>query len=281
MTSDSARGTLNSVFGTNWKMRNLGREQAREYVRVVAAALPHLGDTRIFILPPVTLIRDMASEAAGTGILIGAQNFHWAPEGEFTGEISTALLKEEGATILMVGHAERRSLFAESDEVINRKLKTALEDGFYAVLCVGDSQPDLSAGMLQETFSKQIGIALDGVAPAASGKLIVAYEPVWAIGEAAKGAPSGDQVASCVDLVRRALERSFGGAGEEIPVLYGGSVGPGNFRQFVGHTGVNGLFVGRSARDPHRFVLLIQEALSVLNLNVRGSGFGVRGPEAS
>jgi triosephosphate isomerase len=253
------------IFGTNWKMRNLSREEAREYVRVVAASLPHLGDTQIFILPPATLIRDMASEAAGSRqLLIGAQNFHWAPEGEFTGEISTALLRQEGATIVMVGHAERRSLFGESDEVINRKLKRAFEDGFYAVLCVGDSQPDLGAGMLQETFSKQIGIGLDGVAPDASGKLIVAYEPVWAIGEAAKGAPSGGQVASCVDLIRRALERSFGGVGSEIPVLYGGSVGPGNCRQFVADTGVNGLFVGRSARDPHRFVLLIQEALSLL-----------------
>jgi triosephosphate isomerase len=252
------------IFGTNWKMRILGREEAREYVRVVAAALPRLRDTRIFILPPVTLIRDMASEAAGSPILIGAQNFHWAPEGEFTGEISTALLKQEGATIVMVGHAERRSLFGESDELINRKLKRALEDGFYVVLCVGDSQPDLSTGMLQETFSKQIEIALDGVAPDASGKLIVAYEPVWAIGEAATGAPSGGQVACCADLIRRALERSFGGAGTGIPVLYGGSVGPGNCREFVADTGVNGLFVGRSARDPHRFMLLIQEALSVM-----------------
>jgi L-erythrulose 1-phosphate isomerase len=252
------------IFGTNWKMRNLGREEAREYVRVVAASLPHLGGTRIFILPPLTLIRDMASEAAGSGILIGAQNFHWAPEGEFTGEISTALLKQEGATIVMVGHAERRSLFGESDEIVHRKLKKVFEEGFYAVLCVGDAQPDLSAGMLQETFSKQIGIALDGVAPDAPGKLVVAYEPVWAIGEAAKGAPSGDQVACCVELIRRALEQSVGCAGGEVPVLYGGSVGPGNFRQFVANTGVNGLFVGRSARDPHRFVRLIQEALSVL-----------------
>ena len=252
------------VFGTNWKMRNLGREPARDYVRVVAASLPRLGDPCLFILPPVTLIRDMALEAAGSPILIGAQNFHWAPEGEFTGEVSTALLKQEGATIVMVGHAERRSLFGESDEVINRKLKRALEDGFYVVLCVGDAKPDLTADMLQETFSRQIGIALDGVAPAASGKLIIAYEPVWAIGEAAKGAPSGGQVASCVDLIRRALQRSIGDAGDEIPVLYGGSVGPGNCREFVAHTGVNGLFVGRSARDPHRFVLLIQEALSAL-----------------
>lgn len=252
------------TFGTNWKMRNLDREQAREYVRVVAASLPQLADTRIFILPPVTLIRDMASEAAGSPLLIGAQNVHWALEGEFTGEISTALLRQEGAAIVMVGHAERRSLFGESDEVINRKLKRAFEDGFYAVLCVGDSQPGMSAGMLQETFSRQIGIALDGIAPEASGRLIVAYEPVWAIGEAAKGAPSGGQVASCVDWIRRALERSFGGAGREIPVLYGGSVGPGNCRQLVADTGVNGLFVGRSARDPHCFVLLIREALSIL-----------------
>ncbi|MBW0001497.1 MAG: triosephosphate isomerase [Verrucomicrobia bacterium] len=252
------------TFGTNWKMRNLGREEARTYARVVAASLPQLGETQLFILPPATLIRDMASEAAGSNLLIGAQNFHWAPEGEFTGELSTALLKQEGATIVMVGHAERRSLFGESDEIINRKLKRAFEDGFYAVLCVGDSEPGMSAVMLGETFSRQIGIALDGVTPAAPGKLIVAYEPVWAIGEAAKGSPSGDQVAACVDLIRQALERSWGGAGREVPVLYGGSVGPGNCRELVAGTGVDGLFVGRSARDPHRFVLLIREALSVL-----------------
>jgi triosephosphate isomerase len=255
---------MTSIFGTNWKMRNVGRDEAREYVRNVVAALPQIEDARVFILPPVTLIRDMALECAGAQVLIGAQNFHWAQEGEFTGEISTNLLKQEGAKILMVGHAERRLLFGESDQIISRKLKRALEDDFEVVLCVGDSQRDMTPEMLQETLFQQIGTALNGVASTSIPRLIVAYEPIWAIGEAATSAPSPERLASCVDMIRQALQVVFGAAGAQVPVLYGGSVSLGNCRQFVANTGVNGLFVGRSARDSGNFIRLIREALKAM-----------------
>jgi triosephosphate isomerase len=255
---------MTSIFGTNWKMRNVGRDQAREYVRNIVAALPQIDDARIFILPPVTLIRDMAQECAGAQVLIGAQNFHWAQEGEFTGEISTNLLKQEGARILMVGHAERRLMFGESDQITSRKLKRALADDFEVVLCVGDSQRDMTSEMLQKTLFQQIGTALNGVESTSIPRLIVAYEPIWAIGEAATSAPSPERLASCVDMIRQALQVVFGATGAQVPVLYGGSVSLGNCRQFVANTGVNGLFVGRSARDSGNFLRLIREALKAM-----------------
>jgi L-erythrulose 1-phosphate isomerase len=255
---------MRPIFGTNWKMRNVSRDEARAYVRDVAAALPQMGDTRIFILPPATLIRDMAQECLSNQILIGAQNFHWAQEGEFTGEISTKLLKQEGAQILMVGHAERRMLFGESDEIVNRKLKRALEDEFQVVFCVGDSEKDMPAETLKKTFLQQIRTALDGVASTTILRLIVAYEPIWAIGEAANSAPSSERLAFCVDLIRETLGVVFGQAGAKIPVLYGGSVALGNCQQLVTKTGVNGLFIGRAARDPENFIALIREALRAM-----------------
>ncbi len=256
---------MTPIFGTNWKMRNVRRDEARAYVRNFAAALSQMGDTRVFILPPVTLIRDMVQECPSSQIVIGAQNFHWAHEGEFTGEMSTNLLKTGGCTNLMVGHAERRILFGESDDIISRKLKRALEDDFQVVLCVGDAQKDIPAETLQKTFLRQIGTALDGIASTAIPRLIVAYEPIWAIGAASTSVPSPERLASCVDMIRQALGAVFGELGLQIPVLYGGSVALLNCRQLVTSTGVNGVFVGRSARDPTNFVTLIREALKAMH----------------
>jgi L-erythrulose 1-phosphate isomerase len=255
---------MTSIFGTNWKMRNVDHDEARAYVRSVVAALPQLGKVRIFILPPVTLIRDMAKECASEQILIGAQNFHWAKEGEFTGEISTGILKREGAKILMVGHAERRRLFCESDEIVRRKLQRALEEDFHVVLCIGDSEQNMSVEMLRKTFLQQIGTALNGVVSTAIARLIVAYEPIWAIGEEATGAPTPDRLTSCIHIVRQVLEVVLGEAGAQVPVLYGGSVALSNCEQLVASTGVNGLFVGRSAKNPENFVTLIREALKTM-----------------
>lgn len=262
---------MSRLFGTNWKMRNVGRTDARAYARVLRNALPQLNGARLFVLPPVTLIRDMAEECGpGDRLVIGAQNVHWAEDGEFTGEISTRLLRQEGAKILMVGHAERRLQFGESDEVINRKVRRALEDGFEVVLCVGDAHADMTEQALKQTFEQQIGIALGGVGNLAQGRLILAYEPVWAIGEGAQQTPTAPRVASSVNVMRHALELALGKAGRQVPVLYGGSVSRQNSRDLAAHAGVDGLFVGRAARDPEQFVALILDALEVMPGGGRG-----------
>jgi triosephosphate isomerase len=169
---------MTPIFGTNWKMRNVLRDEARAYVRNIATALSQMGDTRIFILPPVTLIRDMVQECPSNQIVIGAQNFHWAHEGEFTGEISTNLLKQEGAQILLGRACRTTHSLRRIGRIISRKLKRALGDDFQVVLCVGDAQKDIPAETLQKTFLRQIGTALDGIAKTAIPCLIVAYEPI-------------------------------------------------------------------------------------------------------
>jgi triosephosphate isomerase len=256
---------VSPIFGTNWKMRNVDRAAARAYARVLLKALPQMKGARLFVLPPVTLIRDMAEEC-GTGdqLIIGAQNVHWAKDGEFTGEISSRLLRQEGARIVMVGHAERRLQAGESDQLINRKVRRALEDGFEVVLCVGDAHADLTDQALEQTFEQQIGTALGGVGQLAHHRLIVAYEPIWAIGEAAQQTPTAHRVASTVQVIRRALKLALGGNGRQVPVLYGGSVSRQNSRELAAHARVDGLFVGRAAREPEQFVALILDAMEVL-----------------
>ena len=142
------------VFGTNWKMRSVDQREGRQYLITLASGLGGflVNGLRVFVLPPATLLPGMAEAAKGTEIWLGAQNFHWEEEGEFTGELSTALLKDAGATVLMVGHAERRALFNESDEVINRKLLRALQEGFHAVLCIGEADQECPTGILRKSY---------------------------------------------------------------------------------------------------------------------------------
>jgi triosephosphate isomerase len=274
---------MRAIFGTNWKMRNVSHAQARSYVQSIITALPELVDVGIFIMPPVTLIRDMANERNGHQILLGAQNFHWDAEGEFTGEVSTQLLKQEGAEILLVGHAERRKVFGESDQIINRKLLRALSDDFRVVLCIGDSEEDMSRRSLTETFSRQVEVALGGVSKQAIHLLLIAYEPIWAIGQGASGAASPDRVAMTVEIIRHIICEVFGADGVQIPILYGGSVGLDNCQALLVKTGLDGLFVGRAASDPKNFVELMRRALEVVDSgrnNIRNSVLrtGGRGP---
>jgi triosephosphate isomerase len=149
---------MQPVFGTNWKMRNVGQREAQRYLLTVADGLAGLSadGLLVFVVPPATLLPAMSEVAKGTSILLGAQNFHWEKEGEFTGELSTDLLKDAGATVLMVGHAERRRLFNESDEAINRKLRRALQEGFHAVLCIGEADRSMPELHLREELSAQL-----------------------------------------------------------------------------------------------------------------------------
>src|SRR5246127_4438278 len=156
---------MQAVFGTNWKMRNLDQREAQQYLITLADGLQGLlnDGVHVFVLPPATLFPAMSEVARKTSIRLGAQNFHWEEEGEFTGELSTTLLRDAGATVLMVGHAERRALFHEGDAVINRKLLRALQEGFYAVLCIGEVDQKMSTGHLQQELSAQLAGALLGV----------------------------------------------------------------------------------------------------------------------
>jgi triosephosphate isomerase len=253
---------MKPIFGTNWKMRNAGREFARAYARLLDGASELQFLELLFVMPPATLIRDMADAVSDSRIAIGAQNVHWAEEGEFTGELSTELLKQEGARIVLIGHAERRLLFRETDEIICKKTQRALADGLKVVLCVGDAEKDADNSAIKEALQRQLLAVLEGSAIETLNQLIVAYEPIWAIGARSQSAASPGRVATGVEAIREGL-RLFPTA-PYVPILYGGSVNFQNCADLIIDSGVDGLFVGRCAVVPEDFLAIIQKSLGAV-----------------
>ena len=241
-------------------MRNVTRAFARHYAEQLNKA-PELDSVEmLFVMPPATLIRDMAEVSSRPEFLIGAQNFCPASEGEFTGELSLAHLKEAGAGIVLAGHAERRLLFHETNEIVGIKVKKALSEKLYAVFCIGDLKRDQSDDALKAFLLEQVSAALNSLDVSEVQRLIIAYEPVWAIGQNALDAASPERVGRSVNAIRSCVDARFPGA--SVPILYGGSVNKENCEDLMGYAGVNGLFVGRSATDPEVFLAIVRKALS-------------------
>jgi triosephosphate isomerase len=253
---------MQAVFGTNWKMRNVDQREAQQYLITLADGLRGLLDdgVQVLVLPPATLLPAMSEVARKTSIRLGAQNFHWEEEGEFTGELSTELLKDAGATVLMVGHVERRVLFNENDEVINRKLLRALEEGFHAILCIGEADRLTPEVRLKKELSTQLVSALRDVNKADLDRLIVAYEPHWAIGRRVDTAAPVTRVKQSAQAIRGAL-KTIVGTENSVRLIYGGNVNLSNCREIASVNGIDGLFVGGAAVDPAGFVSVIGRAL--------------------
>jgi L-erythrulose 1-phosphate isomerase len=247
-------------------MRNIQRWQALEYVRILSEGLDQLRSretAEVFVLPPATLLRDMATAGAEGPILFGAQNFHWEEEGEFTGELSIDLLLEAGATVFMAGHAERRILFGEQNEMVNRKVLRTLKEGLRTILCIGELNWELAPDQLQAELRNQLQAALRGVEITDAAQLVIAYEPYWAIGRAAQSAASASRVSTAINLLRQSLKAIFGDP-NAVPVIYGGNVNLDNCAALMVEGGVDGLFIGQAATNPMNFVSVINRALAAL-----------------
>lgn len=255
------------IFGTNWKMNGRPRAEACHYAAGLREIAGERGaDVSLFVIPPFTLIRDMAEVLRGSGVPVGAQNFHLGPGKEFTGEMSLEMAREAGAEMVLIGHAERRRYFQETDELLAEKLAVALAAGFQVVFCLGESREDRARGVTEAALRQQLETALQRL-PAAGGRrgLLVAYEPQWAIGKG-QAAASGQEVEQNVALVRRILAADTDTdtvATPPVPVLYGGSVGRANCESLARETTVDGLFVGREALDIAGFTEIIRAARAV------------------
>jgi triosephosphate isomerase (TIM) len=195
---------------------------------------------------PFTALSAAAEAAKGTSLRIGAQNMHEAKEGPFTGEISGAMLKEAGATFVLLGHSERRSHFGETDPKIHQKVLRALEVGLTPVLCVGETLAEREAGRTEEVLERQLKVALEGI----RGDLMVAYEPVWAIGTGRSATP---QMASEVHAFCRAH------VGKKVPILYGGSVKEDNIAELISESEIDGVLVGNASLNSEKFSQMIKK----------------------
>lgn len=227
--------------GTSWKMnKTLAEAQA------FAEGLPREGHANIqrFVIPPFTAVREVKSVLAETTVKVGAQNMHWADDGAWTGEVSAPMLKDCGLDIVELGHSERREFFNETDETVGLKVEAAVRHGLIPLICIGETLAEREAGRATETLVAQVIGALSKLSPAQkSSTILLAYEPVWAIGTNGIPATSGYADARQAEIIATAqtiLNR-------RIPCLYGGSVNPGNAAELITCPHIDGLFIGRSA----------------------------------
>ncbi len=243
-------------IGTSWKMNNT-IDEARAYVTRLLAAPSVFPDVQPFVLPAHTAlaaVRDCLS--ADDHLLLGAQNAHWEPEGAATGEVSMRMVKDAGAQIVEMGHSERRARFAETDDSVARKARAALDHGLIPLICLGEPRSARDAGRAESFVAEQLTAATALVEPGEFSQLLVAYEPIWAIG--AGGRPAAlAEVAPVIGALAEVIgERS--GAGRCRALLYGGGVDSGNAGDLLAGEHVDGLFVGRAAWSVAGFLELLQ-----------------------
>ncbi len=234
--------------GTNLKLHQTPDETAA-FVggvdeRTAKAASAH--NIQRFIIPPYTSLPAAVRQAEGSGIWIGAQNVHWAPDGAFTGEISVRMLQAVGVDLVLIGHAERRGLFHETDDEINAKVLAAAGAGFRVLLCIGETAAEKRYGVGHESVVRQLKIGLSDLPVDQLSQIMIGYEPVWSIGPGGTPAQPED-VAEIATEIRAALHVSFGSPGVNVPILYGGSVSPANCAEFTSLPVIDGVFVGRAA----------------------------------
>jgi len=249
-------------IGTSWKMNKTLR-QARDYAQQLLPAA-EWRDPRLqaFIIPPFTALATVCEALKETPLLVGAQNMHWADHGAYTGEISPPMIKDCGAALVELGHSERRSLFNETDKTINCKVQAALAHGLRPLICVGESERDKRYGLAAEVVAMQVKIALHGLMPAALRQVLIAYEPVWAIGES--GIPATPDYANEMHGRIRLVLAALTAEAAQVPILYGGSVNLQNCRDLAAQPQIDGLFIGRAAWEAAGFLEIVRAVLPVV-----------------
>ena len=243
-----------SLVAGNWKMNKTAAE-ARELVSTMSAKLGEISQVEKVLCPPFLAIPAVAGLLEGSQIGLGAQNLHWQEKGAYTGEVSPGMVKEF-CKYVIIGHSERRAYFGETDESVNKKLHAAMKLELIPIVCVGETLEQYEAGTTSEVVRRQISAGLAGIDSAAAWRIVVAYEPVWAIGT---GKASSGENANHVHqkVIRPALSELFGPDGAEaIRILYGGSVTASNASEFFAYRDIDGALVGGASLKPDEFVAI-------------------------
>ncbi len=238
----------------NWKMYKTTAEArafAREFKKNYQSS-----DVKVAIFAPFTQLAALAEEFKGTGICLGAQNVHYEREGAFTGEISVPMLREIGVEYCIVGHSERRQYFNESDETVNRKAKALLEAGITPVICVGENLYQREHNYQDKLVAEQVANAMEGIPAEDAAKVVIAYEPIWAIGTGRTATPI--QANHMCKVIRDELEEIYDEeTADKIVIQYGGSVKPENASEILNMEEIDGALVGGASLEPLKFIEIV------------------------
>ena len=246
------------IIAGNWKM-NIKPSETAALVKAVAEATKDFGGVDIVCCTPAIDIPAAVAAAEGTQVEVGAENAHWEASGAFTGEISTPMLIDAGAKYVIIGHSERRQYFGETDETVNKRTRAVIAAGLTAIVCVGETLEEREAGKLNEVIERQMNVGLKDVSAADCAKLVIAYEPVWAIGTGKTATP--DQAQEVHALIREILAKLVGAeTAETVRIQYGGSMKPSNAAELLAKKDIDGGLIGGAALKAADFAGIVAAA---------------------
>src|SRR6266403_673457 len=247
------------IVAANWKM-NMTQAESAAFIKSLLLEIGDMADVEVVIIPPFTAITKV-TEALGKSqnIKVGAQNMYWEKNGPFTGEISAALLRDLFVHYVVLGHSERRTLFGETDEIVNRKVRVAHEAKLRPIACIGETLEQRDRGNVEKILAMQLRGSLAGLTPKELQETVIAYEPVWAIGTGRNATPAQAQEAHA--FVRHILgEMADDATAERVRIQYGGSVKPENARELMSQADIDGALVGGASLDPRSFAQIVKAA---------------------
>ncbi len=246
------------IIAGNWKMFKTIPE-ALELIIGLKRELYQVEDKEIVLCPPFTALNEAAEALSSSNIKLGAQDLFWLDSGAYTGEISPLMLRDAGCQYVIIGHSERRAYFSETNETVNKKLKTALKHNLIPIVCVGETLKERQANQTFNVVQNQIENGLAEISKDDASKIVIAYEPVWAIGTGQTATPQ--QAQEVHQFIRKLLLKKFGEISEEIIILYGGSIKPDNIKELSQQDDIDGGLVGGASLEIDSFVSIVKNYL--------------------
>lgn len=242
------------IIAGNWKMHKV-RDEALHFIYAVNQQVPSITEVDSVICAPTILLRCLVKRQ-GENLRIGAQNMFYEDQGAYTGETSPLTLKDTGVTYVIIGHSERRELFNETDEMVNKKVLKAVEHELIPIICVGENLAQRESGITNEFIDGQVVKALKGLTPEQVKDVVIAYEPIWAIGTGKTA--TAEMANETCGYIRSVVEREYGKeVSEAIRIQYGGSVKPSNIKELMAQEHIDGVLVGGASLDPQSFLQLV------------------------
>jgi triosephosphate isomerase len=246
------------IIAGNWKMYKTVADTVK-YVKEFRGIVKDIADVEIVIAPPFTAVHAAAEAARNSNVIVAAQDLYWEREGAFTGQVSAQMVREAGAEYVIIGHSERRTLFGETDTMVNQKTVAAFAAGLTPIVCIGETLDQRDRGETLDVLDRQITKGLEGLSGEQLAQLVIAYEPVWAIGTGRTATPA--QAGEAHTHIRGRLRQWFGtDAAEKCHVIYGGSVKPENAKDLVGQADVDGALVGGASLDIKAFFDIVSKS---------------------